>query len=200
MYPASSGLWPTLKGRMTTYMVDRMQIAANEVPRLRESYFRQYGTTLRGLQAHHNIDVEDYLAYVHDVRLAEYLHPDTTQQEVLAALPTRNFIFTNADARHAGRVLRELGIDGYFIDIIDVNRMAPYCKPSQQAFELALAVSGEQQPEKCVMVDDLPHTTQAARQFGMFAVLFGAQEHSGKADVACLDWSALPAALGSARS
>ena len=146
LYPASSGLWPTLKDRMTHYMVERMKIPATDVPRLRETYFRQYGTTLRGLQANHVIDVEEYLAYVHDVPLGEYIHPDPVQQSVLAGLPTRNLIFTNADANHARRVLRELQIETYFADIIDVNRMEPYCKPSREAFELALKVSGEADP------------------------------------------------------
>lgn len=195
LYPASSGLWPTLKDRMTDYMVERMQIPAGDVPALREAYFRQYGTTLRGLQAHHSVDVEEYLAYVHDVRLAEYIEPNPVQQAVLAGLTVRKLIFTNADAGHARRVLRELEIEPYFIDIIDVNRMAPHCKPSPKAFELALRVSGERDPSRCVMVDDLPHTTRAAREFGMFAVLFGARTHGGDADAACPDWGTLPAIL-----
>ncbi len=176
-------------------MVDRMQIPAEDVPRLRETYFRKYGTTLRGLQVNHAVDVEDYLAYVHDVRLEEYIHPDPVQQAVLAGLATQNLVFTNADANHARRVLRQLQIERHFTRIIDINRMAPYCKPSPHSFELALQASGEHDPSRCVMVDDLPHTTHAARDFGMFAVLFGAPTHGGQANAACPDWTALPALL-----
>lgn len=196
LYPASSGLWPTLKDRMTDYMVDRMRIPAADVPHLRETYFRQYGTTLRGLQANHAVDVEDYLAYVHDVQLADYIHPDPVQQAVLSRLPTRNLIFTNADAKHAQRVLHELQIEAYFVDILDIQRMAPFCKPSPRAFDMALKISGEQDASRCVMIDDLPHTTRAARDFGMFAVLFGAHSAGGDASAASPDWSTLPSALG----
>ena len=104
LYPASSGLWPTLKARMSQYMIERMHIPAGDVPGLREKYFREYGTTLRGLQARHTIDTQDFLAYVHDVNLADYIHPDPQQQAVLASLPTRNLIFTNSDVNHAQRV------------------------------------------------------------------------------------------------
>ena len=142
LYPATSGLWPTLKSRMSRYMVKRMGIPEADVPRLRETYFRTYGTTLRGLQANHKIDVEDYLAYVHDVRLEEYIHPDPVQQAVLAALPTHNLILTNADANHARRVLRTLEIEQYFADVIDINRMEPHCKPSPEAFALAMRSAG----------------------------------------------------------
>jgi len=191
LYPASSGLWPTLKDRMNRYMIERLHISEEEVPRLREAYFRKNGTTLRGLQRNHTIDVEDYLAYVHDVRLSDYIRPDPLQQSVLAGLRTRNFIFTNADANHARRVLRELKIEAHFNAIIDVNRMEPHCKPSPEAFALALEASGETDPAKCVMIDDLPHTTRAAREFGLFAVLFGAREPGTDADAACPDWTCL---------
>jgi pyrimidine 5'-nucleotidase len=192
LYPASSGLWTTLKRRMTQYMIERMKIPEADVPRLRESYFRTYGTTLRGLQANHAIDTEEYLAYVHDVLPGDYIRPDPVQQSVLAALPTRNLIFTNADANHARRVLRTLQIEQHFADIIDVNRMEPYCKPSREAFALALEASGEGDPAKCMMIDDLPHTTRAAREFGLYAVLFGATAPGEDADAACSDWAQLP--------
>jgi putative hydrolase of the HAD superfamily len=195
LYPASSGLWPTLKQRMSRYMIDRVGISPTDVPRLREQYFRQYGTTLRGLQAHHRIDVDDYLAYVHDVQLPEYIQPDPIQQSVLGGLPTRNLVFTNADARHAHRVLQTLAIEEYFVDIIDINRMSPHCKPSPEAFALAMAAAGESQPADCVMIDDLPHTTRAAKSFGLFSLLFGATVAGQNADAALLRWSDLPTML-----
>src|SRR5512138_2957376 len=83
LYPPSSGLWPTLKMRINRYMVERLGIPEQDVPALRERYFRGYGTTLRGLQANHRVDMADYLAYVHDVRLTDYIHPDPVQQAVL---------------------------------------------------------------------------------------------------------------------
>jgi putative hydrolase of the HAD superfamily len=199
LYPASSGLWPALKERMNRYMIERMNISAGDVPRLREKYFRAYGTTLRGLQANHPIDVQDYLSYVHDVRLADYIHPDPIQQTVLGSLPTRNLIFTNADAQHAGRVLHILKIEKYFADVIDVNRMEPYCKPSPEAFALAMKTAGENEPSKCVMIDDLPHTTRAAKSMGMHALLYGAAAPGADADAVFSDWRQLPALLNGSR-
>jgi len=199
LYPASSGLWPALKERMTRYMIERVGIPAADVPRLREAYFRKYGTTLRGLQANHELDVNDYLAYVHDVRLSEYIHPDREQQSVLAALPTRNLVFTNADANHARRVLQTLRIEGHFVDVVDINRMDPYCKPSPEAFALAMRLAGESDPARCVMIDDLPHTTRAARAFGLYTLLVGTASARGDADAVFSDWRALPALLDGRR-
>lgn len=198
LYPASSGLWPILKQRMTRYMMERMKIPEQDVPRLRETYFRQYGTTLRGLQANFDMDVEDYLAYVHDVRLDDFIRPDPVQKAVLARLRTRNLVFTNADANHARRVLQTLQIEEYFADIIDVNRMEPYCKPSAQAFTLAMQTAGEDDARQCMMIDDLAHTTRAAREFGLYAVLFGAARPGQDADAACENWSCLTSLLDGA--
>ena len=199
LYPPSSGLWPTLKDRMNRYMIERLGIPAEEVPHLRERYFRTYGTTLRGLQANHKIDVEDYLAFVHDVRLTDYIHPDPVQQQVLAALQTRNIIFTNADSNHARRVLSVLQIEPYFAGIVDVNAMEPYCKPSPEAFQLALRTAGEKDPARCVMIDDLPHTTRAARSLGLYSLLFGAEAGGEAADAAFSDWASLSALLNGVR-
>lgn len=195
LYPASTGLWPVLKERMNRYMIERLHIPEADVPRMREDYFRRYGTTLRGLEANFQVDEQDYLAYVHDVQLSRYLRPDPIQQRVLASLPTRNVVFTNADAGHAHRVLALLEIETYFEAVIDINRMRPYCKPSLEAFLLAMQTAGEKSPSKCVMIDDLPHTTRAAMDLGMYALLFGATSSQADADGAFSDWRALPALL-----
>lgn len=62
LYPASTGLWPVLKERMNRYMIERLNIPEPDVPRMREDYFRRYGTTLRGLEANFHVDEQDYLA------------------------------------------------------------------------------------------------------------------------------------------
>jgi len=195
LYPASSGLWPALKTRMSQYMIEHMHIPAEDVPGLREKYFREYGTTLRGLQAKHKIDTQDFLAYVHDVNLTDYIQPNPLQQSVLASLPTRNLIFTNSDLNHARRVLRVLQIEEYFTDIVDVTRMDPYCKPNSEAFALALKVAGESTPSKCIMIDDLPNTVKAARDLGLYSVLFGAPDSNGDSDATLSDWRQLPSLL-----
>ena len=195
LYPESSGLWLAIKERMNVYMRERMGFAAADVPRLREKYFREYGTTLRGLQANHKMDVDDFLAYVHDLPLRDFLTPDTTQRSVLASLSARRLIFTNADQAHARRVLAALELDDLFETIVDVNAVAPYCKPMPESFAIALKAAGETNPARCIMIDDLPHTTRAARAFGMFAVLAHHPDPSSDADATFTDWRDLPALL-----
>jgi pyrimidine 5'-nucleotidase len=196
LYPSSTGLWPAIKDRMNLYMCERLGIPEKDVPQLREQYFKMYGTTLRGLQERHRVDMQDFLAFVHDLPLIDYLKPDPTVRDIIASLPTRNLIFTNADANHAQRVLTALKLDDLFETIVDVNAVAPYCKPMLESFAIAMELANEPDPRKCVVIDDLPHTTRAALRVGMASLLYGCQDPCEDASGAFTDWNHLPILLG----
>ena len=196
LYPSNTGLWKAIKERMNIYMRDRMGIPENEVPALREQYFKMYGTTLRGLQARHHVDAQDFLAFVHDLLLKDYLTPNPVLREVIASLPSRKLIFTNADIPHARRVLAALELDDLFDTIVDVNAVAPYCKPMPESFAIAQELADEPDPRKCVMIDDLPRTTRAALNVGMASLLYGTDEPTAEASGVFTDWTHLPILLG----
>jgi len=198
LYPSSTGLWLAIKDRMNLYMRERMGIPETDVPVLREQYFKMYGSTLRGLQARHEVDVEDYLAFVHDLPLKDYLTPNPTQREIIASLPGRKLIFTNADVCHARRVLAALQLEDLFDDIVDVNAVAPYCKPMPEAFAIAQELANEPDPRRCVVIDDLPRTTRAALEAGMASILYGTDEPTAEASGVFTDWNHLPILLGDA--
>ena len=196
LYPSSSGLWKAIKERMNIYMRDRLSISEKDVPLLREQYFKMYGTTLRGLQERHNVDKDDFLAFVHDLPLSDFLTPNPNLRDVIASLPTRNLIFTNADVNHARRVLTALQLEDLFTAIVDVNAVAPYCKPMPESFAIAMDLADEPDPRKCVMIDDLPRTTRAALNVGMASLLYGCDEPSVDASGVFTDWAHLPILLG----
>ncbi len=191
LYPPTTNLWKAIKQRMNDFMRERLNIPTDEIPKLREKYFLQYGTTLRGLQANHKVNVDDFLAYVHDLPLSSYLTPNPVQRSVIASLPTRNLIFTNADIPHAQRVLATLNLRDLFSAIVDVTTVAPYCKPMPESFAIAMKVAGETDPSRCVMIDDLRRTTRAAREAGMFSILYDGSWSVDDADTHFTDWNEL---------
>ncbi len=195
LYSADSGLWLQIKERIGLYMLEKLHIPAGQVPTLRRQYFEQYGTTLRGLQANYTFEVTDFLAYVHDLPLADYIQPNPALRPALEALPARKFIFTNADVNHARRVLSVLQVEDCFDGIIDVLAIDPYCKPMPQAFAIALQAAGASDPRECAMIDDLPRTTRAAREQGLYTILYGQAGPHPEADATLTDWSQLPGLL-----
>jgi len=195
LYPSSSGLWMEIRARINAYMHERLGFSWEEIEILREKYFREYGTTLRGLQANHQVDMDDYLAFVHNVPLEAHLHPDPDLAAAIARLPGRKFIFTNADCAHASRVTKALGLDGAFDGCIDVHVIAPYCKPMPESFALALKAAGSPNLRTCVLLDDQGRITRAARALGIFTVLVGKVDPGFEADEALPRLADLPALL-----
>jgi putative hydrolase of the HAD superfamily len=195
LYPPSGGLWAEIRQRINTYMHERMGFPKDEIEALREKYFGEYGTTLRGLQANHTVDTEDYLAFVHDVPLERYLQPDPALRAAIGGTPARKFIFTNADTNHANRVLKARGLQGLFDGIIDVHTLAPYCKPMPESFELALKAAGDPEPRACVLLDDQARITRAGRALGMYTILVGKDATCDDADAAVVNLADFPALL-----
>ncbi|MBI2332274.1 MAG: pyrimidine 5'-nucleotidase [Chloroflexi bacterium] len=195
LYPPNTGLWLAIKERMNRYMRERLNIPAEQVSSLREKYYMQFGTTTRGLQEYHNLDTPDFLAYVHDLPLTDYLSPNPTLRSIIASLPTRNLIFTNADLHHADRVLTALGLRDLFEIIVDVNAITPYCKPMPESFRLAMQTAGESDPSKCVMIDDIHRTTRAAKESGLFSILCHETFPEGSANAQLTDWNELKTIL-----
>jgi putative hydrolase of the HAD superfamily len=163
-------------------MTERLGLPADEVPALRVRYYQQYGTSLGGLRANHGVDEADFLAYVHDLPLHEYLSPSPALNAMLARLPLRKAIFTNADAGHAGRVLAHLGIAEHFDTIVDVVATGYAFKPSPASYRHALAVLGEP-AEACVLIDDAVRNLQPAGLLGMRTVLVTSQPGAPIANV-----------------
>lgn len=173
LYESGNGLWSAIRDRMSEYMAERLGLSRDEIPILRRQYYETYGTTLRGLQKHYQVDADDYLAYVHDIPLDAYLHPDLELRELLLSLPQHRWIFTNADADHAGRVLQKIGVSDCFEGIIDVRALEFACKPERGAYLRAMALANESDPRKCVLLDDSPVNLAGAHELGMITVLVG---------------------------
>jgi pyrimidine 5'-nucleotidase len=178
LYPPNSGAWGLVGHRIDQFLHEEMGFQPYEVLELRERLFRQYGTTLRGLQIEYEVDMDHYLDYVHDVPLADILSPDPELNQVLDALPQRKVIFTNAYAPHACRVINILGIQNHFEKIIDIYALYPYCKPEVEAFHKALEIIAED-PENCLMVDDNTNNLATAKSLGVATVSVGAHRHDG---------------------
>ena len=176
LYPNTNGLWASIRDRMTDFMHQRLNLPLNEVHQLRRNYFETYGTTLRGLQLHHQIDADEYLAYVHNLPLEKFLTPDPSIRALLVSLPQQKWIFTNADEAHAQRVLNVLELADCFAGIIDVRALDYACKPQVDAYHQALKISGEADPYKCIMLDDSIRNLVPAGEMGITTVLVGVDE------------------------
>ena len=170
IYPRHSGLMEAIGERIMSYMVERMGMDPEIVPELRRRYYKEYGTTSRGLSALHGLDVDDYMAYVHDLPLDKYIGPDPELDAVLGGLLQRKVIFTNATAAHAHAVLEVMRLAHHFDGIYDVYYCGNKGKPALSAYLLLLDTLGAR-AENCLLIEDSVANLVPARRLGMTTVL-----------------------------
>jgi putative hydrolase of the HAD superfamily len=130
------------------------------------------------------VDADDYLAFVHDIPVEGYLGPNPTLASMLAALPLRRAVYTNASTEYSRRVLGVLGITHHFERIISIEDVSLRNKLYRDAYEHALTLLGAQGTES-IMVEDAARNLQAAKALGMTTMLLsqdGALGLTGAAD------------------
>ena len=173
LYARDIGLMREVGHRIQMWLYDHLGLTWEEAAVRRGEYFRRYGTTLGGLVAEHDVDVHDYLAFVHDVPVEEYLDPDPALAAMLDGIPLRKAIYTNGTVEHARRVLRALGVADHFEQVVGIKEVGLRNKPYRDAFERMLALLGVQGPE-CVMVEDSERNLRPAKALGLTTVLIDA--------------------------
>jgi putative hydrolase of the HAD superfamily len=170
LYPPRAGIMGQIRDQILEYICTRLRLPAEEADALRRDYLHTYGTTMRGLQINHQIDPDEYLRYVHDIALQEYLQANRELDAVLAALPQQKVVFTNASREHAERVLGLLGVRRHFARIVDVRDMEYESKPQPAAYQRICDLLGVR-PEECLIVEDNVRNLQPAKALGMTTVL-----------------------------
>lgn len=192
LYSRTNGLWEAIRGRMNDYLVDPLGFPPDETQDMALRYYQIYGTTLRGLQLNHNVDADEYLAYVHDLPIEEYISPDVELQKMLSSLPQMKWILTNSDANHANRVLEVLRLEGFFTGIIDVRALDFLCKPEREAYQRAMEIADISEPTNCVFFDDSIRNLVPAHEIGFTTVLVGTNEKHAGADYSVTNLLDLP--------
>ncbi len=172
LYSRSSGLWPELKKRISSYLHECMNFPIEEVPATRQRLMSTYGTTLRGLKVEYGVDEHHFLQYVHEVDLRQFIQPDPELAALLSSYAMSKIIFTSADRNHANRVINILGLEGLFDQIIDVMDVWPNSKPQPEAFLQALEMTGKEAGSS-VFIDDHAANVLTAQQLGFYAILIG---------------------------
>jgi putative hydrolase of the HAD superfamily len=170
LYPKSLGIFEMVVERIRNYMEDRMGFEKNLARELRQEYIRKYGSTLRGLMIHQNINPEDYLEYVHDVGVEEKLSINPALAQLLESIPFDKAVFTSGHRPHALKVLRCLGVEQFFPRIFDITFTNYIPKPNPEPYCQILDFLG-MKGQECMMVEDLPANLQPAKELGMATVL-----------------------------
>ena len=169
LYPAECDLFAEVDRRMGAFIAAFLNVGLSEARRVQKRYYRDHGTTLRGLMSEHQVDPLRFLDYVHDIDLSP-VAPDRSLTAAIAALPGRKFILTNGTRAHAEKVARRIGVLEHFDDIFDIAAGGFVPKPDPvfyQRFVERFSIA----PERAVIFEDLSRNLQAPSALGMTTVL-----------------------------
>ena len=168
LYPPSASMFDEIDRRMCAYIADYLKLDHAEAYKVQKRYFREHGTSLKGLMDNHDMDPAPYLDYVHAVSV-DMVQPDPDLDRALHALPGRKVVFTNASARHAERVLDRLGVDHHMDGVFDIAAANYIPKPEPSVYRL-LTETYEFDPANAVMVEDVARNLKPAAEMGMATV------------------------------
>ncbi|PWG16053.1 pyrimidine 5'-nucleotidase [Salibaculum griseiflavum] len=168
LYPPSTGLFAQIEPRMTAYVARAVGVDLDEANRLRDLYWRQYGTTLAGLMAEHDVDPSPYLDEVHEIDFS-VLDPAPELARAIAALPGRKIVYTNGCEPYARNVLAARGLTEVFDAVYGVEHAGFRPKPEQAAFEAVFALD-DLPADQGAMFEDDTRNLAAPHAMGMRTV------------------------------
>ena len=179
LYPCTANLFDEMDRRMCAFIADYLKVGHAEAYKVQKSYFREHGTTLKGLMDRHGMDPAAYLHHVHDIDMTR-LVCDARLERALGRLPGRKIVFTNATVPYAERVLEKLGIAQHFEAIYDIEAARYVPKPDPAIYDDVVRRFGLV-PGDAVMVEDVARNLVPARALGMTTVWVETDRHWARA-------------------
>jgi putative hydrolase of the HAD superfamily len=165
LYPASCRLFDRIHARMQSFIVERLELSPEAALDVQKRYFREYGTTMRGLMTVDRIDPHEFMRFVHDVDL-DCVPSDPALAAAISALPGRKFVHTNGSTAHAERLLGHLGIGRFFAGIFDIAAAGFEPKPAPAGYQELLR-RFRVAPETALMIEDIARNLAPAAALGM---------------------------------
>ena len=94
LYSADSGIFQQVHDLMGKFVSNHLNIDIQEAKKIQKNYYKQHGTTLRGMMDNHGVDPDHFLAEVHRLDYS-IVGPNHKLNIELKKLEGRKIIYTN---------------------------------------------------------------------------------------------------------
>jgi len=168
LYSADSGIFQQVHKLMGEFISKNLDINMTEAKKLQSKYYKQHGTTLRGMMDNHGIDPDYFLDEVHKLDYS-IVGPNKRLNEELQKLEGKKIIYTNANKKHVEDVLKRIDLTNFFDEIFDI-KMADYVpKPEIKPYEQIIDLFNLE-PNTSAMFDDIAKNLVPAKKVGFTPV------------------------------
>ncbi len=170
LHNATPHIFPHINRAMTAYVQAHLGLDETAANELRRQYWKRYGATLLGLMRHYGTDPRHFLWHTHQFEdLERMVVREPRLRAILARLPGRKFVFSNAPAHYSRAVLKALGIADLFAGVFSIEHTRYRPKPDCYGF-LRLTRSNHLRSRRCIMVEDTLVNLRTAKKLGMKTV------------------------------
>ena len=168
LYSADSGIFQQVHRLMGEFISKNLNMDMPEAKKLQSKYYKQHGTTLRGLMDNHGIDPDHFLDEVHRLDYS-IVGSNKILNEELHKLQGRKIIYTNANKKHVIDVLDRINLINFFDEIFDI-KMANYIpKPELRPYEQIIDLFNIE-PKSSAMFDDIAKNLVPAKKVNFTSV------------------------------
>ena len=168
LYSADSGIFQQVHTLMSKFVSAHLNIDIKKAKELQRKYYRQHGTTLRGLMDNHNVDPDHFLSEVHQLDYS-IVGPNFKLNRELEKLKGRKIIYTNANRQHANDILIRLELTNVFDEIFDIKTANYIPKPESSPYEQIISEFNID-PITTIMFDDIAKNLVPAKNVGFASV------------------------------
>ena len=168
LYSADSGIFQQVHTLMSKFVSAHLNIDIKKAKELQRKYYRQHGTTLRGLMDNHNVDPDHFLSEVHQLDYS-IVGPNFKLNRELKKLKGRKIIYTNANRQHANDILIRLELTNVFDNIFDIKTANYIPKPEASPYEQIISEFNID-PITTIMFDDIAKNLVPAKNVGFASV------------------------------
>jgi putative hydrolase of the HAD superfamily len=168
LYSADSGIFQQVHTLMGKFVSAHLNIDIKKAKELQRKYYRQHGTTLRGMMDNHNVDPDHFLSEVHQLDYS-IVDPNFKLNRELKKLKGRKIIYTNANRQHANDILIRLELTNVFDNIFDIKTANYIPKPEASPYEQIISEFNID-PITTIMFDDIAKNLVPAKNVGFASV------------------------------
>ena len=168
LYSADSGIFQQVHELMGKFVSNHLNIGINEAKKIQKKYYKEHGTTLKGLMDNHGVEPDYFLAEVHKLDYS-IVNSNKNLNNELNKLSGKKIIYTNANMQHTLDVLERIELSNFFDEIFDI-KMANYIpKPEIKPYEQIINKFNIN-PSSSAMFDDIAKNLVPAKKVGFTSV------------------------------
>jgi len=168
LYSADSGIFQQVHELMGQFVSNHLNIGINEAKKIQMQYYKEHGTTLRGMMDNHGVEPDYFLAEVHKLDYS-IVNSNKDLNNELNKLSGKKIIYTNANMQHTLDVLERIELSNFFDEIFDI-KMANYVpKPEITPYE-EIIKKYNLNPNSSAMFDDIAKNLVPAKKVGFTSI------------------------------